>query len=82
MTTSLPAFLSMAGMLTFLTSSWLSSPCCGRPSGLKLTMPRSSASWSARSGSGIAPATTYTQVLFVAPLAVVKVVLNMPLVSR
>ena len=34
------------------------------------------------SGSFLDPATTYTQVLFLAPLAVVKVVLNIPLVSR
>ena len=49
---------------------------------MKLTMPGYSASWSPRSGSGLAPATMYTQVLFVAPLVVVKVVLNMPLVAR
>ena len=84
--TSLPAFLSVPGILTFLTSSKISpsslDPRCECPSRLKLMIPRSSASWSPRSSSGLAPATTYNQVLFIAPLAVVKVVLNMPLASR
>ena len=45
-------------------------------------MPRALASLSPRSASGLAPATRYTQVLMFALLAVVKVVLNIPLVSR
>lgn len=52
------------------------------PLGWKLMIPRSSASWSPSSGSGLTPATTYNQVLFLAPLEVVRVVLNIPLVSR
>ena len=41
-------------------------------------IPRGSSQWSPSSGSGLAPATTYTQVLFVAPLEVVRVVLVFP----
>jgi hypothetical protein len=74
--TLMPASLSLSGTLMFL----ISASCL--PSGWKLITPRSSASSSPSSGSGLVPPTTYTHVTLLAPPATLMVVWNMPLVSR